>query len=134
MTNAALYISTLQNEDGGFGYQQGLCSNAYLSAEITDILVDMVDINPVLSYYLEDTFTALDEYLDSVFPAIIELSENNLDQIYQHFYTALYRLKRDGRYDVTSYYDLQAEDGGVFDDPMTTAPNLEAVVKLGESL
>lgn len=94
----------------------------------------MVDINPVLSYYLEDTFTALDEYLDSVFPAISELSENNLDQIYQHFYTALYRLKRDGRYDVTSYYDLQAEDGGVFDDPMTTAPNLEAVVKLGESL
>ena len=129
MTNAALYISSLQNEDGGFGYQQGLSSNAYLSAEIADILVDTVDINPVLSYYLEDTFTALDEYLDSVFPAISELSENNLDQVYQHFYTALYRLKRDGRYDVTPYYDLQAEDGGVFDDPMATALFLELLVK-----
>lgn len=129
MTNAALYISSLQNEDGGFGYQQGLSSNAYLSAEIADILVDTVNVNPILSYYLEDTFTALDEYLDSVFPAISELSENNLDQVYQHFYTALYRLKRDGRYDVTPYYDLQAEDGGVFDDPMATALFLEMLVR-----
>ena len=129
MTNAALYISSLQNEDGGFGYQQGLSSNAYLSAEIADILVDTVNVNPILSYYLEDTFTALDEYLDSVFPAISELSENNLDQVYQHFYTALYRLKRDGRYDVTPYYDLQTENGGVFDDPMATALFLELLVK-----
>lgn len=129
MTNAALYISSLQNEDGGFGYQQGLSSNAYLSAEIADILVDTVDVNPILSYYLEDTFTALDEYLDSVFPVISELSENDLDQVYQHFHTALYRLKRDGRYDVTSYYDLQAENGGVFDDPMATALFLELLVR-----
>ena len=41
----------------------------------------------------------------------------------------MYRLKRDGRYDVTLYYDLQAEDGGVFDDPMATALFLELLVK-----
>lgn len=129
MTNAALYISSLQNEDGGFGYQQGLSSNAYLSADIANILVDTIDVNPVLSYYLEDTFTALDSYLEAAFPAINELSASNLDNVYQHFYTALYRLKRDGRYDVSSYYALQAEDGGVFDDPMATALYLELLVR-----
>ena len=86
MTNAALYISTLQNEDGGFGYQQGLSSNAYLTADIANILVDTVDVNPLLSYYLEDTFTALDSYLDTAFPAINELSASDLDTVYQHFY------------------------------------------------
>ena len=129
MTNAALYISSLQNEDGGFGYQQGLSSNAYLSAEIADILVDTVNVNPVLSYYLEDTFTALDGYLDSTFPTLNELSASDLDTVYQHFYTALYRLKRDGRYNVSPYYALQAEDGGVFDDPMATALYLELLVR-----
>lgn len=129
MTNATLYISSLQNEDGGFGYQQGLSSNAYLSAEIADILVDTVNVNPVLSYYLEDTFTALDGYLDSTFPTLNELSASDLDTVYQHFYTALYRLKRDGRYNVSPYYALQAEDGGVFDDPMATALYLELLVR-----
>lgn len=129
MTNAALYIASQQNEDGGFGYQQGLSSNAYLSADIANILVDTVDVNPVLSYYLEDTFTALDSYLDTAFPAINELSASDLDTVYQHFYTALYRLKRDGRYDVTPYYALQAEDGGAFDDPMATALYLELLVR-----
>ena len=83
--------------------------------------VDTVDVNPVLSYYLEDTFTALDSYLDTVFPAINELSASDLDTVYQHLYTALYRLKRDGRYDVSPYYALQADDGGVFDDPMANS-------------
>lgn len=129
MTNAALYISSLQNEDGGFGYQQGLSSNASLSAEIADILVDTVDVNPVLSYYLEDTFTALDSYLDTTFPSLNELSASDLDAVYQHFHTAMYKLKRDGRYDVTLYYALQAEDGGVFDDPMATALYLELLVR-----
>lgn len=129
MTNAALYISSLQNDDGGFGYQQGLSSNAYLTADIANILVDTVDVNPVLSYYLEDTFTALDSYLDTAFPAINELSASDLDTVYQHFYTALYRLKRDGRYDVSPYYTLQAEDGGVFNDPMATALYLELLVR-----
>ncbi len=129
MTNAALYIASLQNEDGGFGYQQGLSSNAYLTADIANILVDTVDVNPVLSYYLEDTFTALDSYLDTTFPALNDLSESDLDTVYQHFYTALYRLKRDGRYDVSPYYALQAEDGGVFDDPMATALYLELLVR-----
>ena len=129
MTNAALYISSLQNDDGGFGYQQGLSSNAYLSADIANILVDTVDVNPVLSYYLEDTFTALDSYLDTTFPALNDLSSSDLDTVYQHFYTALYRLKRDGRYNVSPYYALQAEDGGVFDDPMATALYLELLVR-----
>ena len=129
MTNAALYISALQNEDGGFGYQQGLSSNAYLSADIANILVDTIDVNPVLSYYLKDTFTALDSYLDTAFPAINELSASDLDTVYQRFYTALYRLKRDGRYDVSPYYALQAEDGGVFNDPMATALYLELLVR-----
>lgn len=129
MTNAAIYISSLQNKDGGFGYQQGLSSNAYLSAEIAGILVDTVNVNPVLSYYLEDTFTALDGYLDSTFPTLNELSASDLDTVYQHFYTALYRLKRDGRYNVSPYYALQAEDGGVFDDPMATALYLELLVR-----
>jgi Fe-S-cluster formation regulator IscX/YfhJ len=129
MTNAALYISSLQNEDGGFGYQQGLSSNTYLSADIANILVDTIDVNPVLSYYLEDTFIALDSYLDTTFSALNDLSANDLDTVYQHFYTALYRLKRDGRYDVSPYYALQAEDGGVFDHPMATALYLELLVR-----
>ncbi len=129
MTNATIYIASLQNSDGGFGYQQGLSSNAFLSADIANILIDTVDVNPVLSYYLEDTFTALDSYLDTTFPAINEISASDLDTVYQHFYTALYRLKRDGCYDVSPYHALQAEDGGVFDDPMATALYLELIVR-----
>ena len=129
MTNAAMYISSLQNEDGGFGYQHGLSSNAYLTADIANILVDTIEVNPVLSYYLEDTFKALDGYLDTTFPALNALSADDLDTVYQHFYTALYRLKRDRRYDVSPYYALQAEDGGVFDDPMATALYLELIVR-----
>lgn len=82
MTNAALYISSLQNEDGGFSYQQELSSNAYLTADIANILVDTVDVNPVLSYYLEDTFIAIDSYLDTAFPAINALSASDLDTVY----------------------------------------------------
>lgn len=73
------YLKNFQNHDGGFGYQQGLSSNAYLSADIANILIDTVDVNPVLSYYLEDTFTALDSYLDTTFPALNELSASDLD-------------------------------------------------------
>lgn len=129
MTRAALYIASLQNEDGGFGYQQGLLSDKYLTADIANILVDTVSVNPYLSYVLENTFISLDDYLDSTFPALENLSAENLDEVYQHFNTALYELKREGRYDVSSYYDLQAEDGGVFDDPMATALYLELLVR-----
>lgn len=129
MINAVLYIASLQNEDGGFGYQQGLSSNAYLTADIANILVDTVDVNSALSYYLEDAFKALDGYLDTTFSALNDLSADDLDTVYQHFYTALYRLKRDGCYDVSPYYALQAEDGGVFDDPMATALYLELLVR-----
>ena len=113
MTNAALYIASLKNEDDGFGYQQGLSSNAYLSVDIANILVDTIEVNHVLSYYLEDTFTALDSYLDATFPVLNDLSASDLDTVYRHFYTVLYRLKRDGRYDVSPYYTLQAEVDGV---------------------
>ena len=32
------------------------------------------------------------------------------------------------KYDVTPYFDLQGEDGGIFDDPMATALFLELIV------
>lgn len=129
MSKAAIYIASLQNSDGGFGYQSGLSSSALLTAEIADILIDTVDINPLLSYYLDGTFTALDSYLNTALPALDMLSASNLDSVYQHFHTALYRLKRDGRYEVSPYYALQAEDGGVFDDPLATALYLELLVR-----
>ena len=71
MTNAALYISTLQNEDGGFGYQQGLSSNAYLTADIANILVDtIVDKNI--------TFIGLgDENSSEQYQQIVQLIPDN---------------------------------------------------------
>lgn len=42
MTKAALYIASLQNEDGGFSYQLGLASNPELTAEIADIFGDCI--------------------------------------------------------------------------------------------
>ena len=45
MTNVAMYIATLQNDDGGFSYQSGLASNAELTAEIADILADCMREN-----------------------------------------------------------------------------------------
>ncbi len=49
MTNAAMYIATLQNDDGGFSYQSGLASNAELTAEIADILADCMRENVYIS-------------------------------------------------------------------------------------
>ena len=42
MTNAAMYIASQQNVDGGFSYQQGLASNPELTAEIADIFGDCI--------------------------------------------------------------------------------------------
>lgn len=42
MTNAAMYIASLQNDDGGFSYQKGLASNPELTAEIADIFGDCI--------------------------------------------------------------------------------------------
>ena len=129
MTKAAIYIASLQNDDGGFAYQQGLASNAELTAEIADILADCINENQYLSYTLSNTISKLNEFLDNNSLAIDELSADNLSGVYQHFHTALFKLKTTGQYDVTPYYDLQNEDGGVFDDPMATALFLELIVR-----
>ena len=134
MTKAALYISSQQNADGGFSYQQGLASNPELTAEIADIFGDCIIKDQSLAYTLSDTLTTLNGYLDDNMPALEDLSENNLSEVYQNFHTALFKLKTTGSYNVTPYYELQAEDGGVFDDPMATALFLELIVREQNSL
>lgn len=129
MTKAAVYIASQQNADGGFSYQQGLDSNAELTAEIADIFGDCIIKDQSLSYTLSDTISKLNEYLDANAVAISELSADNISEVYQHFHTALFKLKTTGKYNVTPYYDLQAKDGGVFDDPMATALFLELIVR-----
>lgn len=129
MTNAAIYIASLQNEDGGFPYQPGLASNPELTAEIADILADCIIKKQSLSDTLSDTIDGLNEYLEANAKPIHKLSAGNLSEVYQHFHTALFQLKTTGRYDVTPYYELQNEDGGVFDDPMATALFLELIVR-----
>jgi hypothetical protein len=129
MTKAALYIASLQNDDGGFAYQVGLDSNPELTAEIADILTDCVIEDQTLSYKLTGTIKKLGEYLDTYMVPMDELSADDLSGVYQHFYTALFKLKLNGVYDVTPYLELQNEDGGVFDDPMATALFLELIVR-----
>lgn len=134
MTNAAMYIASLQNDDGGFSYQPGLASNPELTAEIADIFGDCIIKDQSLAYTLSETLTGLNDYLDDNMPAIEDLETNDMPEVYQHFHTALFKLKTTGSYNVTPYYDLQAADGGVFDDPMATALFLELIVREQNSL
>ncbi len=129
MDKAATYIASLQNDDGGFPYQPGLASNLELTAEIADILADCIIKKQSLSDTLSDTIDGLNEYLEANAKPINELSADNLSEVYQHFHTALFQLKTTGRYDAAPYYELQNEDGGVFDDPMATALFLELIVR-----
>lgn len=129
MTKAAVYIASLQNDDGGFPYQPGLASNPELTAEIADILADCIIKEQSLSDTLSDTIHGLNEYLKANAKPINELCADNLSEVYQHFHTALFQLKTTGKYNVTPYYELQNEDGGVFDDPMATALFLELIVR-----
>ena len=129
MTKAAVYIASLQNDDGGFPYQPGLTSNPELTAEIADILADCIIKKQSLSDTLSDTIHDLNEYLEANAKPISELSADNLSEVYQHFHTALFQLKTTGKYNVTPYYELQNEEGGVFDDPMATALFLELIVR-----
>ena len=129
MTGAACYIASLQNDDGGFGYQSGLDSDPALSADIADILIDCAKDDIYLSYALAGTISKLDTYLDTTAISIEDLSADDMEGVYQHFHTALFDLKKDGKYNVAPYYELQAEDGGVFDDPMATALYLELIVR-----
>lgn len=129
MTKAAVYIASLQNDDGGFPYQPGLASNPELTAEIADILADCITKKQALSDTLSDTILGLSKYLETNAKSINELSAENLSEVYQHFHTALFQLKTTGRYDVAPYYELQNEDGGVYDDPMATALFLELIVR-----
>ena len=129
MINAARYVVSCQNEDGGFGYQPGLASNAELSAEIANILADCVNSSQSLSNEISKDIVELRNYLDNNAVALDGLNSDELGKVYQHFNTALFKLKMDKEYDVTSYYDLQAEDGGVFDDALATAMYLELIVR-----
>ena len=129
MDKAAVYIASLQNDDGGFPYQPGFASNPELTAEIADILADCIIKKQSLSDTLSDTIDGLNEYLEANAKPINELSADNLSEVCQHFHTALFQLKTTGRYDVAPYYELQNEDGGVFDDPMATALFLELIVR-----
>ena len=129
MDKAAVYIASLQNDDGGFPYQPGLASNPELTAEIADILADCIIKKQSLSDTLSNTIDGLNEYLEANAKPINELSADNLSEVYQHFHTALFQLKTTGRYDVAPYYELQNEDGGVFDDPMATALFPELIVR-----
>lgn len=129
MAKAAMYIASLQNDDGGFSYQKGLASNPELTAEIADIFGDCILKEQLMSYVLSDTLTALNGYLDENMPAIEDLETSDMPAVYQNFHTALYKLKTTGKYNVKPYYDLQAADGGVFDDPMATALFLELIVR-----
>ncbi|MDE7389574.1 MAG: hypothetical protein K2M82_01325, partial [Lachnospiraceae bacterium] len=97
ITNAAMYIAALQNADGGFSYQKGLPSNPELTAEIADIFSDCIIKDQSLAYTLSDTLSNLNGYLDDNMPEIENLSENNLSEVYQHFHTALFKLKTTGR-------------------------------------
>lgn len=126
---AICYIISLQNNDGGFSYQPGLASNPELTAEIADILADCITENKSLSDTLVDTISGLTRYLDANAISIDKLSADNLQGVYQHFYTASFKLKTTGRFDVTPYYELQSDNGGVFDDPMATALFLELIVR-----
>lgn len=134
MSRAVRYLITLQNSDGGFGYQAGLKSNPELTAEIADIFADCIKHDESLSEDLSDGIKKLDKYLDEHMVSIDKLSKDNLSEVYQHFHTALFKLKINGKYDITPYYALQSEDGGVFDDPMATALFLELIVREQNSL
>lgn len=128
MTKAAYYLASLQNEDGGFSYQPGLQSNPELTAEIADILADCAKENTLLLYTLSGVISKLDGYLNTYAVPISGLSVDNLSSVRQHFHTALFKLKTSGKYDVAPYFDLQSEDGGIFNDPMSTALFLELIV------
>lgn len=129
MTNAARYIISNQNKDGGFGYQPGLKSNAELTADISNILSDCLNDEMNLKIEFSSEIAKLRNYLDKNAVALSSLSSDNLEKVYQHFNTALFKLRMDSEYDVSDYYELQAEDGSVFADPLATAMYLELMVR-----
>jgi hypothetical protein len=129
MNKAAKYIASLQNDDGGFSYQQGLESDPGLSAEIADVYGDCIIADQSIASDFSDTLNALEKYLDKNLPSLDRLSADNIPEVYQNFYTVLFRLKKGEKVDVSAYYALQAENGGVFDDPLATALFLEMIVR-----
>lgn len=134
MNKAAKYIASLQNDDGGFSYQQGLESDPGLSAEIADVYGDCIIADQSIASDFSDTLNALETYLDENLPSLDSLSADSMAEVYQHFYTALFKLKKGEKVNVSSYYTLQTEDGGVFDDPLATALFLEMIVREQNSL
>lgn len=134
MNKAAKYIASLQNDDGGFSYQQGLESDPGLSAEIADVYGDCIIADQSIASDFSDTLNALETYLDENLPSLDSLSVENIPEVYQNFYTVLFKLKKGEKVDVSAYYALQSEDGGVFDDPLATALFLEMIVREQNSL
>ncbi len=128
MESTIAYIVSCQNPDGGFPYQPGLESDAELSADIANILADCFTDDKNLQEQIESNLISLRSYLDENAVYLSEFSSSDLGKVYQHFNTALFKLKMDKEYDVTSYYDLQEENGSVYDDALATAMYLELLV------
>ena len=122
------YIVSCQNDDGGFPYQPGLESDAELTADIGNILADCVKNNNDLKNNITPNLILLRKYLDKNAVELSELGSDNLNKVYQHFNTALFKLKMDKEYDITPYYDLQEDNGSVYDDALATAMYLELLV------
>ncbi|MDR1674139.1 MAG: terpene cyclase/mutase family protein, partial [Oscillospiraceae bacterium] len=129
MLQAACWLALQQNGDGGFSYQHGVPSDPELTAEIADIFAECAAADAYISYLLPDVFSRLGEYLDAYAVPISELSGDSLSAVRQHFYMALFKLKTTGRYDISGYFELQDSNGGIFDDPMSTALFLELIVR-----
>ena len=45
-----------------------------------------------------------------------------------NFNTALFKLKMDKEYDITPYYDLQEDNGSVYDDAIGQLPNGKTMI------
>lgn len=129
MKKAFDYIISCQNADGGFSFQHGLKSDVELTADIANILADCLNDETTLKREFSSEIAKLKSYLDKNAVALANLSSDNLENVYQHFNTALFKLKMDSEYDVSDYYELEAEDGSVFADPLATAMYLELMVR-----
>lgn len=129
MINTMYYLVSVQNEDGGFAYQEGLKSNPVLTAEIANIFADAVNHVPETGIMFEHNLQGMSKYLHDNEVEFNILSEENLNQVYQHFYTALFDLKYNKKCDISKYDGIQKEDGSVYADPMATALYLELLVR-----
>lgn len=125
---AAAYLTTVQNADGGFGYIKGLKSNPKLTAEIANILVDCAMNDDETDVILGATLTSVEVYLDQNAVALDELESKGTLAAYQNLYTALFKLKKNKTYDISSYINMMGEEKGFLNDSLATALALELIV------